>query len=118
MSTQASTYGNVTLVRQTVQNVRRTDGTMAQIVGDFSATVVPRDRSLAPVSFGTPVESSADSYNLRVAGGNRAEMAFPLGEIDFVDIATYDAGLTTLLITMIGLAAGGIAVGITAAFVF
>jgi hypothetical protein len=118
MSTQAATYGNVTLVRQTVQHVRRTDGTMAQIVGDFGATVVPRDRSLTAVSFGSPVSASTDAFNLRVAGGNRPETAFPLGEIDFVDISTYDAGLTTLLTTLISLGVGGIAIAITFALIF
>lgn len=101
MSSTSTRRGNVMVVTQTVQDVTRTDGTIVQIQGEFSATVVPRDRSQPSVEFSHPVRSSVDDLNLTVAGGNRAATNFPLDQIDYVDISTPDNGLNILLASLL-----------------
>lgn len=100
-------------------NVRRTDGTMLQVQGEFSATVVPRSASLPQVSFDHPVESHVTDLYLRVSGGNRPETVFPIRQVEYVDIATFDGGLTalvTVVICLVGAGAGALlAAGLVAA---
>jgi len=111
------TYGYQVSVRtETVQTVTRTDGTMAHVRGEFSATPVFRNPAVPRLTFRAPVESRIDGPNLVMAGGNRGPTPFALAQLLHVDVTTYDAQLTAALATLIGglvaLAAGGVTLAI------
>jgi hypothetical protein len=110
MSSQTHGYGRLTVITETVQNVRRTDGRVVQIQGAFAAEVIPHDDRLGTVRFEHPVEARVDQHTLYVAGANRAELEFALGDVSHVDVVSSDTG-ATLAAIIVAIAASAAALG-------
>ncbi len=91
--------GNVQLIGITVTPVERIDGRTVEIKGNYDASIVRNDgRTL---SFEHPVLSEIVNNTLTVKGSNRGVASWPLADVSRVDVQTYDATKTILVVVAI-----------------